>query len=330
MVRAFTLLLAAPAFAVPMPELQASLERMADAFPGKLGVAVLDLDSGAMATVRGWQPAPMASVFKLPTAIAVLRRAQDEGLPLSTPVHGGFDERAPGWSPLASSIPRTGLDLSLDALVEAMVADSDNTAADVLLRWLGSPAVVSETMVRLGVDGIRVDRSERSLAYVLGGAASPAVPEPLEALNARLQAVPEAQRARALRAFSADRRDQASPEALVQLLAALDAGRLLDEEHTARLLEILRATRTGPRRLRAGLPGNVALAHKTGLWPSMGGFSVAVNDVGIATGAGRRLAIAVLVTDGHASVERCEDLIAQVARTVWSGSSAADQGRPLR
>ena len=90
------------------------------------------------------------------------------------------------------------------------------------------------------------------------------------------------------------------------------------------LLEILRATRTGPARLRAGLPGDVVLAHKTGTGPSLGGFSVAVNDVGLASRTGRRIAIAVLLTDADAPVERCEAVIAEVGRAVWSepGTSA--------
>ncbi|HEY1416818.1 MAG TPA: serine hydrolase, partial [Myxococcaceae bacterium] len=71
------LLLAAPAAAAPAPSLQEQLESIAGRVPGKLGVAVLDLDHGTRGAVRGGMPAPMASVFKLPLAVAVLRRAQE-------------------------------------------------------------------------------------------------------------------------------------------------------------------------------------------------------------------------------------------------------------
>jgi beta-lactamase class A len=208
-----------------------------------------------------------------------------------------------------------------------MVADSDNTAADVLLRWMGGPQEVRRVLGRLGVRGIRVDRSERTLAYALWGVEAPERPEPLDALLARLGRVPRERQLEAMKRFSTDPRDQATPSALVELLAALEAGRLLDPNHTARLLEILRATRTGSGRLRAGLPDDVVLAHKTGLWPSLGGFSVAVNDIGIVSGNGRRMAIAVLLTDADASVERCEAVIAEVARTVWSEWGTSKPGR---
>jgi len=316
MLRSFVLHLATPAFAAPMTQLQTRLETLVRTAPGKVGVAVLDLDSGARSEVRGREPAPMASVFKLPTAIAVLRRAQERGLPLSTIVHARWEDRAPPWSPLAPRIPEAGLDVTLDALLEAMISESDNTAADVLLRWIGGPAEVTSAIDRLGLRGIRVDRSERDLAHALWGLPAPAHPEPLEALLAQLRALPDSRRLEAIRLFSSDPRDQASPEALVNMLAALDAGRLLDPVHTHRLLELMRAGRFGLRSLRAGLPADVVLAHKTGTASALG-WSVAVNDVGIARGGGRRMAIAVLVTDAHAPVERCEDVIADVARAVW-------------
>ena len=316
MLRVFALLFAAPAFAAPMTQLQTRLETLVRTAPGKVGVAVLNLDSGARAEVRGGEPAPMASVFKLPTAIAVLRRTQERNLPLSTIIHARPEDRAPPWSPLAPRIPDAGLDLTLDALLEAMISDSDNTAADVLLRWIGGPAEVTSIIEHLGLRGIRVDRSELELAHALWGVPAPAHPEPLEALLAQLKTLPDARRLEAMRRFSSDPRDQASPEALVNLLAALDARRLLDPAHTHRLLELMRAGRFGLRSLRAGLPADIVLAHKTGTASGLG-WSVAVNDVGIASGGGRRMAIAVLVTDAHAPVERCENVIADVARAVW-------------
>ena len=318
MVRAFILLLAAQAPATPAGPLSQRLEDITRRVPGRLGVAVVDLDRGTRVAVHGDVPAPMASVFKLPLAIAVLRRTQEQAIPLSTPVHVLWEERNPGWSPLAQRVPRAGLDLSLESLLEAMVSESDNTAADVLLRWMKGPPEVMPILQRLGVGGIRIDRSERELAYDLWGLQPTATPEPLEALLARMERVPKERRLEATRRFSADPRDQAAPFALVDLLSELQAGRLLDPGHTARLLDLLRAGRIGADQLRAGLPPEVGLAHKTGQISGVGATTLVVNDVGIATGNGRRLAIAVLLTDVDAPVDRCHAIIAEVARTVWS------------
>jgi beta-lactamase class A len=318
MLRAFTLLLAAPTFAAAPGGLQADLDHLAATFPGRLGVAVRDLDSGERAAIRGGVPAPMASVFKLPTALAVLRRSQEQQVPLTTPVQVHWEDRSPGWSPLANRVPREGLTLSLDALLSAMVSESDNTAADALLRWMGGPEEVTRTLKQLGVAGVAVHRSEHALAYDLWGVTPPAKAESLEDLLARLGQVPRQRRLEAMKRFSADPRDEASPQALVELLARLEAGSLLDPSHTARLQQLLRDTRTGLRSLRAGLPSTVQLAHKTGQIGSQGAFTVAVNDVGVASGGGRRVAVAVLVTDADAPVDRCEDVIAEVARRVWA------------
>src|SRR5215813_10867401 len=182
MLRAFTLLLAAPTFAAAPGGLQADLDHLAATFPGRLGIAVRDLDSGTRAAVRGDRPAPMASVFKLPAAVAVLRRAQEQQLPLGTAVQIRWEDRSPGWSPLATRVPREGMTLSLDALLSAMVSESDNTAADTLLRWMGGPEEVTRMLGQLGVEGVAVGQ------------------------------VSKARRLEAMKRFSADPRDEASPE----------------------------------------------------------------------------------------------------------------------
>ena len=320
---AFALLPVVSAFAAPAPSLQQKLESLARGVPGTLGIAVLDLDRGTRVAIRGDEPAPMASVFKLPLAVTVLRRMQEQGIALSTTVHVRWEERNPGWSPLAQRVPRDGLDLTLEALLAAMVSESDNTAADVLLHWMNGPSEVMRILRRLGVGGIRIDRSERALALDLWGLQPTATPEPLEALQARMQAVPREQRLEAVKRFSKDPRDRATPSALVDLLSALQAGRLLDPGHTAKLLELLRATRIGAEQLRAGLPPEVVLAHKTGQIGGVGASVLVLNDVGIATGSGRRLAIAVLLTDVDAPLDRCQAITADVARTVWSELGAS-------
>jgi len=275
----------------------------------------------------------MASVFKLPLAVAVLRRTQEQGIPLALPVHVRWEDRNPGWSPLAQRVPREGLALSIEALLEATVSESDNTAADVLLRWMDGPPEVMRILRRLGVGGIRIARSERELALDLWGLEPPRAPEPLEELLKRMEGVPKERRLEAMKRFAEDARDTATPSALVELLSALQAGRLLDPGHATKLLELLRSTQTGAEQLRAGLPPGVVLAHKTGQIRGVGDSVLVLNDVGIATGNGRRLALAVMLTDVDAPLDRCQAITADVARTVWSELGAApapDSGTPAR
>lgn len=83
-------------------------------------------------------------------------------------------------------------------------------------------------------------------------------------------------------------------------------------------LEFMTATQTGPRRIKGLLPSDTAIAHKTGTSGTSGGLTRATNDIGIVTlPGGRRLAIAVFVSDSRADLDTREGVIAQIARAVW-------------
>ena len=72
-------------------------------------------------------------------------------------------------------------------------------------------------------------------------------------------------------------------------------------------------------RLRAGLPPGTPLAHKSGSSGTHGGLTAATNDIGIITlPDGRRLAIAVFVTDSRADDDTRETVIARIARVVYN------------
>ena len=58
----------------------------------------------------------------------------------------------------------------------------------------------------------------------------------------------------------------------------------------------MHAARTGPRRLKGGLPQGWRLAHKTGTGQDFEGASVGINDVGLLTAPdGRVYAVAVML-----------------------------------
>ena len=68
------------------------------------------------------------------------------------------------------------------------------------------------------------------------------------------------------------------------------------------LLQTLTHSITGSGRLRAGLPAGTALAHKTGTSGTHGGGTAVTNDIGLVTlPDGRKLAVAVFVTDSRAN-----------------------------
>jgi hypothetical protein len=75
------------------------------------------------------------------------------------------------------------------------------------------------------------------------------------------------------------------------------------------------ASPSGPKRLRGLLPEGTSVAHKAGTSGYENRMAAATNDVGLVTlPDGRRLALAVLVTDAHANQTSVEHAMAAITR----------------
>jgi beta-lactamase class A len=78
-----------------------------------------------------------------------------------------------------------------------------------------------------------------------------------------------------------------------------------------------------PKPATCRLPAGTPLAHKTGSSGTHGGITAATNDMGLITlPDGRRLAIAVLVTDSPADEATREGVIARIARAAYDEAIA--------
>jgi beta-lactamase class A len=269
---------AQPALAAPVRDtgLEAELRELAEAFDGDVGVAVRHLQRRRAADLNGDRAFPLASIAKLPIAYAALRQGQAGPIDSVTVTAA---DRAPGETRFAA-----GTVAHISQLVERSLANSDNTASDVLLRLAGGPAEVTRFVADLGVAGVRVDRSMHQV------------------FSDWRQAGPAA--------FVRDERDTGTAAGIVALLAALHRGDALDSAEREVILHGLRSAVTGPDRIRAGAPPGASVAHKTGTLGPM------THDVGIITLAdGGEVALAVLIRS-DAPVPARERLIAAVARAV--------------
>src|SRR5262249_4590960 len=203
---------------------------------------------------------------------------------------GPADVQPGGGRTIAERAPRGGISLPVGELLEAMLVESDNTAADLLLPLAGGPEAITAQLDETGLGEIRVDRSEAELAFDSYGV-SPHPPRAewtLEGIRSATRSVPEAERRVAAERFLADPRDTASPDALVQLLRQIQERRRLSPERQKLLLALLERTRSGEKRLRAGLPAGTPVAHRTGTGADVAGINIVTNDVGIVTLPGKR------------------------------------------
>jgi beta-lactamase class A len=304
-----------PADDPALPALAREVERLAQAAGGPVGMAALHLPTGRRVSLRGGERFPMASTFKVPVAVELLRRVDTGEASLDEMVTLRPRDLHPGSGTLTELLARPGVALSVRNLLELMLLVSDNSATDLLLERAGGPAAVTARMKALGIEGIDVSRS--TLRLMADRAGLKDVPSErdwsLAAWEALREAVPEAERRSAAAAFDRDPRDTATPDAMVDLLARIQGRGLHLPETASLLLDVMRRCQTGEHRLKGVLPEGTPVAHKTGT------IGDSTNDVGLLTlpGGAGQVAVAVFVRSSTKPAAERERVIAQISRAVY-------------
>jgi len=312
---------------VPDTALEARLETIATAAPGRCGIAAKLLGTGAVARVNAGARVPLMSVVKLPVALAVLDGVDQGRWALDSPVTLVPQDMHPRGM-LGDRYPRGGGPVTVYKLLRLMIMRSDNSAADALMRLVGGPAEVTRWLEAHEIHDLRVDRTERGLGddwYGLPPGADTA--GSAEEIRETRSKVSDAAHDSAAQAMLLDPRDTGTADACVHLLERLWHGDLLSPAMTDTLKAVLGRCETAPHRIPGMLPKGTPVARKTGTGGMWRGVTVAINDVGvIRLPNGEDVAIAVLVGEPRGPVVRAERVIARAARTVydaWSADSAA-------
>ena len=257
----------------------AALERRSG---GRLGVAVRDVAARRDFAWRGGERFPMCSTFKFLLAAAILAKVDRgrETLDRRIAVPAG-----PQLSNSPFSESRAGRDATIGELCEAIMVDSDNAAANLLLPAVGGTAGVTRFARVLGDPLTRFDRQETAMGESAPG----------------------------------DPRDTTAPAAMLGNLQRLLLGDVLSADSRARLAAWMVACRTGATRLRAGLPGAWRIGDKTG-----SGTHGTANDIAIAwPAADRPLLIATYLTGSTLDERPRQAILADVGRAVAAGLSPA-------
>lgn len=295
------------------PGLQGRLEALAErAQPGVLGVAVLDLQSDRSWRVNADRGFPMMSTFKAALGATVLERVDRGALSLDQNVTLTRADMRNGPESIRTEFDAGRTQFDLRRLLDAAVSESDNAAADALVRLLGGPAGVTAFLREHGIEGMRVDRDEAGLAHDIDGLGANADAPLGESAAAKL-----ARKRRGFAAYLADPRDTSTPDAAVVFLRKLWRGELLARESTALMLEMMTHSPTVPNRLKGGVPAGARLAHKSGTSDTFEGITAAHNDIGILSWPdGRAVIVAGFLTASPASAEERDAIFAALAREV--------------
>ncbi len=208
----------------------------------RLGVAALDLQTGASLAHREQERFAMCSTFKLPLAALVLQCADRGELRLDERLSFTTADLVP-HAPVVEQHLAEGA-LTIKELARAAQVTSDNVAANLLLHKLGGPSRLNQFFRQLGDDTSRLDDYEP----MMNGAPPGALP------------------------------NTTAPLAMSRLVAKIISANLLSTQSLVTLKRWMLETETGLNRLRAGFPIDWQAGDKTGT--NMGkGFATRYNDV---------------------------------------------------
>ena len=269
------------AYAEPDPAAQ--IAAVEASLGGRIGVSALDSRSGRRIDHRGDERFAMCSTFKWLLAAALLARADEGTLALARRIPYTGQDLLP-HSPVTGARLREG-GMDLEDLCAAMVEESDNAAANLLLRAIGGSANVTAYARSIGDSLTRLDRTEPALNENRPG----------------------------------DPRDTTTPNAMVADMQTVLLDPTLNEASRARLIGWMKNCRTGLDRLRAGLPRSWSVADKTGTGTGSG-LKSAANDVAIAWPLGRSpILIASYISGSPAPLNKQSAAHARIARIVAAG-----------
>lgn len=284
-----------PATPSPSPtqqNLRAQMEKISTDAQGRVGAAVMLLETKESISFGGDQKFPMQSVYKFPIGMAVLNQVDKGTLKLEQKVRIEESELVPAklHSPIRDKYPRGQVEMSVRELLRYMVAESDGTASDVLLHLAGGAERVNAYLHDLGVTEVFVATTEKEMAA----------------------------------SEDVQYRNWATPDATAGLLRTFYEGRGLSAGSRALLLQLMTETSTGPHRLKGQLPPGTTVAHKTGTSNTVDGLTRATNDVGIITlPDGRHLVVAIFVSDSKAQENVREGVIARIARAAYDWATGS-------
>ncbi|MEO1043908.1 MAG: serine hydrolase [Pseudomonadota bacterium] len=301
-------------------ELRERLFALWRGFPGKTGIAVRRIDGDWLVSHRGDQYFPQQSVSKLWVALTLLDKVDRGELSLDDPISITPSDLTVFYQPMARRVRREGgIVETAGELLNLAITRSDNSANDALLRHVGGPDAVRDFIDRKDLGRIRFGPGERLLQSRIAGIEWRQNLSEGRAFQAERARQPYEARRKALYAYLNDPIDGASPEAIANALARLARGDLLSAQSTQLILQTMSRTRSGPKRLKGGVPPGWQFGHKTGTGQDLPPISTGYNDVGIMTAPdGTRYAVVVMLGDTTAPVPERMQLMQNVSRAVAS------------
>jgi beta-lactamase class A len=255
-----------------------ALKRIHREVGGRLGVHALDSQSGKRIGYDENSRYAMASTFKLALAAAILWQVDRKAFGIEHTLPVAKESLLPNSPAVEASLAAGFESMTLRELCAAVVTQSDNAAANILLAGIGGPAALTTFFRTLGDETTRLDRIEMDL-------------------NSNLPKDP---------------RDTTTPRAMVDAMLNMFTQDVLSVTSRALLIDWMVASQTGLDRVRAGIPKSWTPGDKSGT-----SSNSAVNDLVIAYPPERRpIFIAVYMSESKLPLERLVAAQAQIGTAI--------------
>jgi beta-lactamase class A/beta-lactamase class A VEB len=254
-----------------------------------VGVAIRGVDPKDTISINGDSRLPMQSIYKYHLSLAVLHQVDQGILSLDQVISLEkelMDSYKHLWSSLRKKYPNGG-EVTLAEILKNTVAWSDNLGCDLLFRLVGGTDVVESYIHNIGIKDIAIVHTEIVM------------------------------QAKWERQYENWTTAKASNQVL-QLFFE-NANNQFSIESYDFLLNVLKGTQTGKKRIRGLIPEEAIVAHKTGYsGKNDDGITGALNNIGIVfLPEGSYFYLSVLVSDSKESDETNEKIIAEIAKLTW-------------
>ena len=206
--------------------LRAVLENKVQSFNGELGIVIKDLDTNWEIDFNKDTLIPSASLVKIPIMLSYFYAAQEGKISFQDRLSLKGIDRVPGSKVLGDS-PR-GTVFAVEELLKPMITESDNTAANALIDFLGFDTLHSY-FEKLGLKNTNLSRKMMDFAKRKAGI-----------------------------------ENYTTAQEMSSLLERIYRKTFLNQEASQKCLEILSQQKVNDR-IPKKLPRGVLVAHKTGL-----------------------------------------------------------------
>ena len=250
-----------------------------------VGIAIL-CDDGNMVVMNDDERYPVMSVFKFHVVVTALKKMEQHGIPLDSMTLIPQEQMlSDTYSPLREKYPNRDIPISYRNIIRYTMAHSDNNTCDFLIDFVGGISVVDSLIRQLGINKFAFSETEKTMHENI-----------LNCYN-----------------------NWCTPSSMVLFLKKIYTEPILNNDHFLFLEQLMIETSTGTNKIKAGLPADVILGHKTGSSDrTKSGIKIGDNDAGIIyLPHNKRCYIAIFIKDSKENDTANAKIIADITEKIY-------------